>query len=441
MLSDIVNVSISRQTASISQAGFGTPLVLGSNSTGWGGSEKVRSYSNLAAVLVDFATSTAEYKAAAKLFAQSPRPVTVKIGKMLAKVAQIDTITPTAVNTTDYVVTIDGTAYTYTSDGSATVSEIVAGLIALINADSNARPTASGSTTLILTADEAGVSFTTVIGAHLAIVHTTANVGPVESLAAISLVDDDWYGLIYESHSVDQVYQLAQYIEGTFKLFGTSSSAVGCYDGSSTTDILYRLKAAGLFRTFGLYSGDAANFPEAALMGRFLPEVPGTEVWAFKTLAGVVVDSLTSTQVSAIKAKKGNYYTVVGGVSISLDGKVAGDEYIDVIRLIDLLRARMMEGIFGNYVRNKKIPFTNGGISVHESSVQGVLKANQKLGGIAPDDVDSNGDIVPGFSTSFPKVSEVSADDRAARTLTGATWKARLAGAIQAANIGGTVTV
>lgn len=41
----------------------------------------------------------------------------------------------TVTNAEHYIVTIDGSAYDYTSDGSATDAEIVAGLIALINAD------------------------------------------------------------------------------------------------------------------------------------------------------------------------------------------------------------------------------------------------------------------------------------------------------------------
>lgn len=449
-LENLINVSISRETEAVSQAGFGTPFILGPNKTASG----VGSYSSLAAVLLEpgLTSSTDEYKAAAKIFGQSPKPTLIKIGKSLSKVAQVDTITPTAVNAHHYIVTLAGLfsgvafslSYDYTSDGSATAAEIVTGLIALINAATASHGVvASGSSTLILTANTAGRPFTTTVSdaTNMVLVHTTANVGVVESLAALELIDNDWYALISTFRSIDDVMQIAAHVEALLKIFGVSRNDAGMIDGTSVTDLAYLLKAANYFRTWVEYSGDTANFPEAALFGRCLPTTPGSETWAYKTPAGQVVDVLTDTQISALKAKNCNYFTPYGGVNITLDGKVAGGEYIDIIRLIDLLAARMQEGIFGQLVRSDKIPFTNAGITVIQNEVISVLKANQKTGGIAPDDVDANGDLVPGFSTSFPNISDISANDRAARTLSGGTWTARLAGAIQAVTINGTVTV
>lgn len=439
-LEQIVNVNITRETASVTQAGFGTPLILGPNAAF--ANTAPRTYESLLEVADDFDSSDDEYKAAQKIFSSNPKVKQIKIGKRLANVAQVRTITPTAVNNFQYDVTIDGVLYSYTSDGSATVSEIVAGLIALINADVNAVVTASGSTTLILTADNAGRSFSSSVGTNLAQVSTTANVGVGESLAGISSTDDDWYGLIITSKSDGDVLEAAAYIEAVRKIFGISRSDAEIYDASETDDIFSKLMNANYFRTFTFYSGDAANFPEAGMFGRFLPTVPGSEQWAFKTYAGVTIDVLSSTQISALKGKNVNFYTRVAGVSVSQEGKTAGGEWIDTIRLIDLLVARMQEAIFGSLVRNLKIPFTNAGVSVIENDVRGVLSQNQKTGGIAPDEVDPDTqELIPGFTTSFPRVADVPANDRAARRLTGGTWTARLAGAIVAADINGTVTV
>lgn len=440
-LSQLVNVQISRNTAAVSQAGFGTGLILGPNKVAAG----VGSYTSAADVLAEpgLTSGTDEYKAAVKYFGQTPKPTTLKIGKALAKVAQVDTITPTAVNLHVYTVTIDGVPYSYTADGSATIAEIVTGLSAAINGDAAAQAAATGSVTLILTAKTAGHPFSTSINSdvNLALVHTTANVGVVESLSALSLLDDDWYALISTFRSINDVLQLAAYIEAVVKIFGSSSNAVGLYDPASVTDIGYLLKNSTYFRSFVMFSGDTANFPEAAFFGRVLPTTPGSETWAFKTLAGIAVDSLTQTQINALKAKNVNYYVTVGGRNITLDGKVAGGEFIDVMRLIDLIQSRMMENIFGTLVRNDKLPFTNGGITAVENDTRGVLKANQKTGGIAPDDVDADGNLIPGFTTTFPKVSEVPANDRANRILSGGKFSAKLAGAIHAVEIFGNVTV
>lgn len=87
--------------------------------------------------------------------------------------AQVDTLTPTAVNSTLYWVTIDGRSYQYVGDGSATAAEIVTGFIAAINAETATHGvTATGTVTLILTG-VSGVAFKTEADTNMAIVHTT----------------------------------------------------------------------------------------------------------------------------------------------------------------------------------------------------------------------------------------------------------------------------
>lgn len=98
-------------------------------------------------------------------------------------VAQVDTITPTAVNSATYNLSIDGRAFAMTADGSATAAEIVTAFTALINADTDAPVVASGTSTLILTAKSAGVPFHTSVGANLSRAATTDNVARAAKLA------------------------------------------------------------------------------------------------------------------------------------------------------------------------------------------------------------------------------------------------------------------
>lgn len=80
------------------------------------------------------------------------------------RAAQIESIAVTAVNDTDYALTIDGVLFEFTSDSSATADEIIDGFVALINADPliNPRVVASndpGGDNLILTARTGGIGF------------------------------------------------------------------------------------------------------------------------------------------------------------------------------------------------------------------------------------------------------------------------------------------
>lgn len=95
-------------------------------------------------------------------------------------VAQVNTLTisianPAAVQTG--TVTINGTPISYVSDASPTVAEVRDGLIAAINASTQAaNVTASAGADVVITSDTAGVPFTIAVGANLANAATTANV-------------------------------------------------------------------------------------------------------------------------------------------------------------------------------------------------------------------------------------------------------------------------
>lgn len=96
--------------------------------------------------------------------------------------AQIDTVdTIVAVNATLYTITIDGIAFDYTSDGTATIAEITAGLTQEINVtetNGSVPVTATDNTTSItLTADVAGDAFIASINGNMAIATGTPNVG------------------------------------------------------------------------------------------------------------------------------------------------------------------------------------------------------------------------------------------------------------------------
>ena len=78
-LSDIVQVNITRETAKITQAGFGTALIFGPV-TDELGDDSYRVYNNIEAVEEDFETTTEQWKAAAALFSQEISPEQVVIG-------------------------------------------------------------------------------------------------------------------------------------------------------------------------------------------------------------------------------------------------------------------------------------------------------------------------------------------------------------------------
>lgn len=103
--------------------------------------------------------------------------------------AQVTTYTPTAGTSATYQVAINGRAFQYLGDGTDTATEVVTALTALINADTDLPVTASGSSTLILTADTAGVAFLTSATANMSAAATTPNVSQAALLPGAKWLD------------------------------------------------------------------------------------------------------------------------------------------------------------------------------------------------------------------------------------------------------------
>src|SRR5690606_13828922 len=110
-ISDIVSVTITRETPILTQVGFGTLMILGTNKVF---NERIKFYSELEELTDDgFATTSQEYIAANSVFSQSPRPRSLAIGRR-----STDTVVATvtdAVMGNDYTVTINGTDFTHTA--------------------------------------------------------------------------------------------------------------------------------------------------------------------------------------------------------------------------------------------------------------------------------------------------------------------------------------
>lgn len=430
-LDNIVNVQITKGTKVVTEAGFGTALILGQHTRFAG---RIKYYNDADEMLDDgFLTSDAEYKAAVKYFSQEKTPERVAIGRRLAKVAQVNTVSVGVIaNAFSYTVTINGVVFTYLSDADATGAEIQAGLIAAVNGGAEPVTASAGvGTSVVLTADVAGNSFTVAVGTNLTVAATTANVGVIEDIAAVVDENDDWYALALTSRDNDDIKNAASSIEARTKIF------MACVEDSdvitsATDDIASELKALAYVRTALIWSTDQENYPDAAWLGRVLPDVPGSETWKFKTLAGIAADNLTGAQESNATGKNANVYKAVGGINITFEGKMASGEFIDVTRLIDWAVARIQETVYSRLVNVEKIPFTDAGVAVILEAISSVIKQGQINGGIATD---------PSPTITAPKVADVPSASRAARTLPDVEFDFTLAGAVHRVEVQGVVSV
>jgi hypothetical protein len=452
-LSDIVTISISTASAKVTQAGFGVPLILAADAPS-GFIERVRFYSDLAEVATDFASGTATHDMAAALFAQEPGVVEVAVGRLALKPTQRWALTPTAANSTKYEMEVNGHLISYTSDGSATVTEIIAGLKTAIDLLSLGITVSDQTTYMRIVANTAGAYFSVKVLnstlANLKIAQDHADPGAATDLDAILVEDSSWYCILNPFNSKAMALAIAAWAESNKKLFVAATQdsdvvnlALGSDTGGSET-VAGAAKTAAYFRTALMYHPENGEFADAAWVGKVLPSDPGSETWAFHTLAGVDVTTLTSTQhtnatnklVSTYQTYAGLSLTGVGNQTSGGMGRVSGNEFIDVIRLRDWTEARMSEAVIAAKAQaaalGRKIPFTDNGIAVIQGKLEAILAAGVKVGGFAAD---------PAPVVTVPKASEVSDADKALRKLTGIKFDATLAGAIQVTSVTGAIAL
>ena len=457
-LDDIVNVQISKQTATVSRVGFGVPLILVYHTKD---AARVLEYTSASDMLVaaggPFASDDLAYVLANAAFAQDPKPDRVLIGRRINPTIRTVEVTPKSglvngetlpLNLTLYRVTINGEDMDFTSDASATVAEICTGLAAAINGGAqDVLATASATEVTIEKAATpggvatAGVPFTIAQDRGLMevkdITPIAAGGGLADEIAGISNINDDWYGLVGDWFGENEIAAVATAIEGLKKLHAAASPDDEIYDQVVTTDIGSVLQASAYARTFMFHHATPETGIAAACLGKNLPKDPGSITWKFKTLATIAVMAYSAGEKTALKNKNVERYINVSGNNLTCDGKTSSGEFIDITRFVDWLAARMQENIFFRLKNLDKIAYTNSGIAIVENEVRGTLNQGISVGGLAAD---------PAFTVSVPDArvgtpNGVSANDKANRLLPDVDFCATLAGAIHEVEVRGKVTI
>jgi len=290
--------------------------------------------------------------------------------------------------------------------------------------------TAVDGATLVTCTAPPGLLHTVTVPDGVSYADISADPGLAADLAAIFVADPDWYGLLLDTQNVADIEAAATWTEANRKLFA-AQSADTAITTSATTDIASRLKASAWARTTLWYHPRVGQELAVAIMGQRLTSDPGSDTWAYKTVAGVAAYALNATAQGHLEGKWANWYQAVQGVNITFPGKVSANEWVDIVRGVDWLRAQIQEGAFGLLVGSPKIPYTDDGIDRVTGMVRAKLLGGIRVGLLAED---------PTFTVSAPAVADVPSITRAARHLPGVTFAAPLAGAIHTLTFTGVVS-
>lgn len=452
-LDSIIDIQISRETTAVTRAGFGTLAIIAEFQPDKTTTEfdRYRYYGSLSELTDDgWLTSDAVYKAAQIAFAQNPTISRIMVGRKAESGTDADfatALTAIEAETSDWygfaimstesrivfnadfvaddsiVVTVDGQASSsvpFNTDHATTMDDIVTAIEAITGIGTVTAEDIAGDTdnrTIDITVDESAAN-------TLTVAVTNGGSGTAQGTAYTSITDT----------AQSEYENAAVWAETQKKIFFICDDNADIYDAGSTTDIAAVTSAANYDRTAVIYHEDAQgdlipSWLETGWAGRLFPLNPGQATWKFKTIAGVSPSSLTTGQVTAVENKNANVYITVGGVNITQQGTVASGEYIDVIRGVDWLEARIQEAIFTELVNAEKIPYTDGGIQVIKSALDSVLDLAIRRG------------VLADYESSAPLASNISTADKLARTLPDITFSGTLAGAIHKVEVRGTVSV
>lgn len=441
----VVRITVSLLTAAVKEAGFGIPLILDYHTRF---SERIRFYEDTDAMLSDgFVASDAAYKAVGQAFAQQPAPAEVAVGRR----ANMPTIQVklfiTAINSKAYKVKVtkpDGTVsdISFTSDATATVAEVIAGLVAAIDALAGIDAvSADAGTSVAITATTPGAFFGVEVvedgssagHAGMNIQQTHADPGIAADAAAIRAVDDSWYGITCTTQGKAELDALSAWAESNEKQMIQASQDGTILDGTAG-NVALLAQTASRFRTGYLYHQNPMQFAGAAWMGSVFPIDPGGVTYAFRQLRNVDKSPLSTTQMTNLENANCNYFVDIGGNGVTFGknggGKAASGEWLDIIRDTDWYEVQLGVEILKIKLANNKVPMTNAGITMEEAGLRAATKRAEDAG------------FLDAAFTAYdiPDITEISANDRANRILNKLKVSSRVQGAIHITDITATIT-
>lgn len=373
--SRVVDVTVTRQDRFATREGFGVLLLLISEEkTGvLDTTFRTKLYSTIQEVATDWSATSEPYKAASRLFQQSPRPKQMKMGYRDATADITDEM--------NAIVAFDPDWYwlTHTKELNDTseqqeLSDWAETQNILLGADSNDPDTEdlSNTTCIAYYAKNKGYDRTAVF------YHT--NPDSYQAIGAFT------YGA---RRNLDQ---------------GNFDRAI---QGDLDSGQAYTLKFK---KIAGVEPLDKAS-----------------------SIVQIITGFVPDTGLNPAQGHLANTYVNIGGLNMIVEGNVSSGAFIDEIHSLDWIRARIQEEVLSRLANNARIPYTNPGMAILIGGVNEALNRGVAAGIIAGDIED--GEYKPEYTVSADRVENIPASQRRQRIAPDIQATFRYAGAFHYASV------
>lgn len=455
-ISDVVVVTVTKTTAAIDRAAFGTPMGVFQVDTGIQAGRFQLYGSVLEMTDAGFPVSHEAVKWAGIVKSQNPAPQRFGIGRRGTGTAQVDTVTITAADAGTWSISIDAVVFPYIASASDTTQTIAQGLRDAVNDGNPSIVDVLVSTVtagvFTVTARVAGTIFVNggiVLGGAGTgtFVNTVANVAAEDMATALTAINTanskNWFIATIESREDADITALNTFIGPLDKVAVAQSSDADAKAGtpSNIFDTIAALNNTAMNMYWHDDDREYLDGGVAGILGAAdLDAAGGVITLHGKQVVGVPADDLTTAEINNIAGDGetnngfgGNVHVEIASRGFIMYGKSAEGEFTDVETTILWTKARVGEAVFGLIATTPtKIPYTNSGINQVVTAVQGVMNTGVTNGHF-------DGDTPP--TTTAPAIADIPIADKNARVLRNVVANARLAGAIHKAFIQVNVTV
>lgn len=470
----VVKVAVNLQPLAAGRRNFGVLCIAGDSAV-IDGLERLRSYTSIEGVADDFGTTDPEYLAALLYFSQSPKPSILYIarwvredspGLLYGGMATTTMETWTAITDGSMSLAIDGDAVALTSldfhsatnmNGVASVINTALGSDGDCTWDGTKFIITSGtagadSSVGYATSGASGTDISTMTGLTAALAYDPVPgydaETPVQCAETLADVSGEWYGLMFAASTMptdDQSMAVAGFIEAASKarVFGYTVTDIRAKSAVYASDLFTRLKALSYDRSIGQYS-TSSPYAVASLLGRAFTvnfnANRSTITLKFKTEPGIVAETITETEATALAAKNANVFVNYDNdTAIVQEGKVASGAYFDEVHGLDWLQNAIQTECFNLLYQSKtKVPQTESGVGQIVSTIAKVCREAINNGLIAPGVWNADGfgqlaqgDYLPqGFYIYSQPIVDQAQSEREARKAPPIQVAAKLAGAV-----------
>lgn len=249
------------------------------------------------------------------------------------------------------------------------------------------------------------------------------------ALNTLITTNNNWYRVILEDKTEALITAMSTWAESNSKMFYTQF-------GNTTFTTDFTVKT----RTVLGYKENTDRL-DVAMAGYAATRIPGSFTFKLKNLNGITADAITPAELETIHAKNMNAYMKKfeqqGLGSAQLDaGLVASGKHIDQIESRDWVKFRIQQEIAKLLTTSEKVPYNDDGIGQVVAAITVALNDAWKNGII-----DNKKDKTPAFIVTYKAVADIPVADKAARKLTGVTFKYIELGAIEEVYVTGAVVL